>query len=163
MEPINYLNKRLYLQTIRVDNLIADGALHQHEVELIVLFSEGVLLPSFFAHQAHCSVGQHRLQWIENVKLNSKCYSPRFRTVLFRVFRLSARCQNKTDNGLMIYRNALSHNAGLLHSPRPSKLLHVPAEVTLPTLVPEARFALAAAGPPAPSTRRAPAGRHLNG
>lgn len=63
----------------------------------------------------------------------------------------------------MLYRDALSHNAGLLHSPRPSELLHVPAEVTLSALVPEARFALAAAGPPAPGARRAPAGRHLDG
>lgn len=62
----------------------------------------------------------------------------------------------------MIYRNALSHNAGLLHSPRPAKLLHVPAEVTFSALVPEAGFTLAAAGPPAPGSRRATAGRHLN-
>lgn len=62
----------------------------------------------------------------------------------------------------MIYRNALPHNAGLLHSSRPSKLLHVPAEVTFPTLIPEARFTLPAAGPPAPGARRATAGRHLN-
>lgn len=63
----------------------------------------------------------------------------------------------------MIYRNALSHNAGLLHSPRPSKLLHVSAEVTFSTLIPEARFTLAAAGPPAPGPRRAAAGWHLDG
>lgn len=63
----------------------------------------------------------------------------------------------------MTYRNALSHDTGLLHSSRPSELLHVPAEVAFPTLIPEACFTLAAAGPPAPGARRAPAGRHLNG
>lgn len=63
----------------------------------------------------------------------------------------------------MIYRNALSHDAGLLHPPRPAKLLHVPAEVTLSAFVPEAGFTLPAAGPPAPGSRRASAGRHLDG
>lgn len=62
----------------------------------------------------------------------------------------------------MIYRYALSHDTGLLHSPGPAKLLHVPAEVTFSALVPEAGFTLAAAGPPAPGSRRATAGRHLN-
>lgn len=65
LKPLNYFHEVLHLQTIWVDDLVADGALHQHEVELIVLFSQGVFLPGFFAHQAHRSVGQDRLQWIE--------------------------------------------------------------------------------------------------
>lgn len=72
-------------------------------------------------------------------------------------------CWSKKKKHDMIYRNALSHNAGLLHSPRPAKLLHVPAEVTFSAFVPEAGFTLPAAGPPAPGSRRATAGWHLNG
>lgn len=37
---------------------------------------------------------------------------------------------------LMTHRDTLPHNAGLLHAPRPSELLHVLAEVTLSTLGP---------------------------
>lgn len=64
LEPLNNFHAPLHLQTVWVDDLVADGALHQHEVELVVLFSQGVFLPGFFAHQAHCGVGQNRLQWI---------------------------------------------------------------------------------------------------
>lgn len=70
---------------------------------------------------------------------------------------------NRNSKTQLIYRNALSHNAGLLHASRPSKLLHVLAEVTLSTLSPEARLTLSAACPPAPGSRRAAVGRQLNG
>lgn len=62
----------------------------------------------------------------------------------------------------LTHRDALSHNAGLLHATRPSELLHVLAEVTLSTLGPEARLALSAACPPASGSRRAAVGRQLN-
>lgn len=77
LEPLNYFHELLHLQAIWVDNLIADGALHQHEVELVLLFSQGVFLPGFFAHQAHSSVGQNRLQRIEDIKVKNTHYSLR--------------------------------------------------------------------------------------
>lgn len=51
----------LYLETVGVDDLVADGALHQHEVELVLLFLQCVLLPCLFTHHAHRRVGQNRL------------------------------------------------------------------------------------------------------
>lgn len=57
----------------------------------------------------------------------------------------------------------LSHYAWLLHATRPSKLLHVLAEVTLSTLGPEARLALSAACPSPPGSGWAAVGWQLNG
>lgn len=61
------------------------------------------------------------------------------------------------------YSDALSHDARLLHAPRPAELLHVLAEVTLPALGPKARFTLAASRPPASRAGRGAIGRQLNG
>lgn len=58
--------------------------------------------------------------------------------------------------------NTLPHDAGLLHTSRPSELLHVLAKVTLSTLSTEARLALSASRPPAPRSRRAAIGCQLN-
>lgn len=51
----------LYLETVGVDDLVADGALHQHEVELVLLFLQCVLFPGLFAHHTHRRVRQNRL------------------------------------------------------------------------------------------------------
>ncbi len=59
----------LYLQTVGVDNLVADGALHEHEVKLVLLFLQCVLLPRLFAHHTHRRVRQNRLhQKQQNIK-----------------------------------------------------------------------------------------------
>lgn len=70
--------------------------------------------------------------------------------------------QNTNSNAWVIYRNALSHNARLLHTPWSSKLLHVFAEVTLSTLDPKAGLALSAACPSASGSRWAAVGWQLN-
>lgn len=48
---------------------------------------------------------------------------------------------------LCTHRDALPHDAALLHAPRTSKLLHVLAKVALSTLRPQAGLALAASRP----------------
>lgn len=63
---------------------------------------------------------------------------------------------------LLTHRNALPHNAGLLHAPWPTELLHILTEVTFSTLGSQARFALPAACPPASGSRWAAVGRQLN-
>lgn len=52
-----------HLKASGVDDLVADGALHEHEVELAFLLLHRVLLPCLTAHQAHGRVGQH---WLES-------------------------------------------------------------------------------------------------
>lgn len=51
----------LYLEAVGMDNLVADRALHKHEVELVLLFLQCVLLPCLFTHHTHRCVGQDRL------------------------------------------------------------------------------------------------------
>lgn len=58
--------------------------------------------------------------------------------------------------------NALPHDARLLHPARPTKLLHVFAEVALSALGPQARLALPAARPPPPGAGCSPTGRQLD-
>lgn len=58
----------LYLQAVGMDDLIADGALHQHKVKLVLLILQCVLLPGFFAHYTHCCVGQHGLHGAKKEK-----------------------------------------------------------------------------------------------
>ena len=70
--------------------------------------------------------------------------------------------QNTNNNAWVIYRNALSHNARLLHAPRSSKLLHVLAKVALSTLDPKAGLTLSAACPPASGSGWAAVGWQLN-
>lgn len=52
----------LYLETVGVDNLVAYGTLHQHEVELIVFLLQCVLLSGLFTHHTHSRVRQNRLR-----------------------------------------------------------------------------------------------------
>lgn len=124
-------------------------------------------------HTKHTAVcGRTGYNGLKTLRLKSNSILPVAvlkRAVLLHMFWMSLGpliIQNVSLNKMykleMIYRNALPHNAGLLHSPRPSELLHVPAEVTFAALVPEARFTLATAGPPAPGSRRAAARGHLN-
>lgn len=61
------------------------------------------------------------------------------------------------------HRDALPHDAALLHPPRAPKLLHVLAEVALSTLGPQAGLALAASRPAPASSRRGPVGGQLHG
>lgn len=51
-----------YLKASRVDDLVADGALHEHEVKLAFFLFHCVLLPGLATHKAHGSVGQHWLR-----------------------------------------------------------------------------------------------------
>lgn len=44
-----------------MNDLIADGALHEHEVELVFVAVQRVLLPRLFTHHAHGGVGQDGL------------------------------------------------------------------------------------------------------
>lgn len=55
-----------HLQAVWVCNLVADGALHQHEVELVLLVIHRVLLAGLSADDAHGRVGQDRLWGREN-------------------------------------------------------------------------------------------------
>ncbi len=50
------------LEAAGVDDLIADGALHEREAELLLLRLHRVLLPRFTAGEAHGCVRQHRLR-----------------------------------------------------------------------------------------------------
>lgn len=59
------------------------------------------------------------------------------------------------------HRCALSQQAGLLHASGSSELLHVLAEVTLPTLRPHAGLAAAAPRPPASGPPAGPAAQRL--
>lgn len=146
----------LYLETVGVDNLVAYGTLHQHEVELIVLLLQCVLLSSLFAHHTHSCVGQNRLHGQINNALSGKfCTKVNCDSVYWR-------CATAAEGSGPTYGDALSHDARLLHAPRPSELLHVLAEVALSALGPQACLALPAAGPPAPRTRRASIGRQLD-
>lgn len=63
---------RSYLQTVRVDDLVADGTLHQHEVELVLLVLQCVLLASLFAHHTHCGVRQDGLRMRTKQKSSSR-------------------------------------------------------------------------------------------
>lgn len=50
-----------HLEAVRMGNLVADGALHQHEIELVLLVIHRVLFAGLSADEAHGRVGQHRL------------------------------------------------------------------------------------------------------
>lgn len=54
--------QEIYLQTIRMNDLIADGALHEHEVKLFLLILNGVFLAGLPTDETHCRVRQDRLQ-----------------------------------------------------------------------------------------------------
>lgn len=58
--------------------------------------------------------------------------------------------------------DALPHDAGLLHTARPAKLLHVFTEMALSALRPQARLALPTASPSPPGTRCSPTGWQLD-
>lgn len=45
-----------------MNNFIADGALHEHEMELFFLILNGVLFACFSTDETHCCVRQDRLQ-----------------------------------------------------------------------------------------------------
>lgn len=50
-----------HLQAAGVDDLVADGALHQREAELLLLRVHRVLLPRLATRKTHRCVRQHRL------------------------------------------------------------------------------------------------------
>lgn len=50
-----------HLEAVWMCNLVADGALHQHEVELVLLVIHRVLLAGLSADDAHGRVGQDGL------------------------------------------------------------------------------------------------------
>ena len=60
------------------------------------------------------------------------------------------------------HRDALPHDAALLHPPGAPELLHVLAEVALAALRPQAGLALAASRPAPASSRRGPVGGQLH-
>ena len=60
------------------------------------------------------------------------------------------------------HRDALPHDAALLHPPGAPELLHVLAEVALSALRPQAGLALAASRPAPASSRRGPVGGQLH-
>jgi len=45
-----------------MNNLIADGALHEHKVKLLLLILHCVLFPCLSTDETHCCVWQDRLQ-----------------------------------------------------------------------------------------------------
>lgn len=51
-----------------MDDLVADGALHEHEVKLAFFLFHRVLLPCLATHKAHSGVGQHWLRTQETCK-----------------------------------------------------------------------------------------------
>lgn len=51
-----------HLEAVWMCNLVADGALHQHEVELVLLVIHRVLLAGLSADDAHGRVGQDGLE-----------------------------------------------------------------------------------------------------
>lgn len=61
------------------------------------------------------------------------------------------------------HRDALPHDAALLHPPGAPELLHVLAEVALSALGPQAGLALAASRPAPASSRCGPVGGQLHG
>lgn len=154
-----------YLETVGVDNLVAYGALHQHEVELILFFLQCILLSSLFTHHTHSCVGQNRLHG----QINRVFILPLFpiydNYVVYytAISAVSLFVQNAYQIIVKVtYSDALSHNTRLLHASWSSKLLHVFAEMTLSTLGPEASLTLPAACPPASRSRWATIGRQLN-
>lgn len=51
----------MYLQTVGVNDFIADGALHEHEVKLLLFILGGVLFARLSTDETHCRVRQDRL------------------------------------------------------------------------------------------------------
>lgn len=49
-----------------MDDFVADGALHEHEVKLAFFLFHRVLFPCLATHQAHGGMGQHWLKSREN-------------------------------------------------------------------------------------------------
>ncbi len=54
----------MYLKTVGVNNLIADGALHEHEVKLFFLVLHRVLFPRLSTDETHRCVRQDGLRKI---------------------------------------------------------------------------------------------------
>lgn len=55
-----------HLKASRVDDLVANGAFHKHEVKLAFFFLHRIFLSCLATHEAHGSVGQHWLEDREN-------------------------------------------------------------------------------------------------
>lgn len=55
-------SSRSNLEAAGVDDLVADGALHEREAELLLLRLHRVLLSRFTTRETHGCVGQHRLE-----------------------------------------------------------------------------------------------------
>lgn len=135
-----------YLKAVGMDNFIANGALHKHEVELVLLFLHCVLFSCLFTHHTDCSVGQDRLQNTDTIMTHlnaNRVYKRKFFWLLISQIHMPAYC------------NALPHYAWLLHAAWTSKLFHVLAEVALSAFGPKACFTSSTSCSPASGSRRA--------
>ena len=56
------MHTHTHLEAAGMDDLVADGALHQGQAELLLLRVHRVLLPRLTAGETHRCVGQHGLQ-----------------------------------------------------------------------------------------------------
>ena len=59
-----------------MDDFIADGAFHEHEVKFAFFLFHCVLFSRLATHQAHCGVRQHWLQGGENTREVSMARTP---------------------------------------------------------------------------------------
>lgn len=60
--PDSPAQQEIYLQTIGMNDLVADGALHEHEVKLLLLILNGVFFAGLPADETHRCVRQDRLR-----------------------------------------------------------------------------------------------------
>lgn len=51
-----------------MNDLVTDGALHEHEVELVFIIVQRVLLPCLFTHHTHGGVGQDGLHGLRRTR-----------------------------------------------------------------------------------------------
>ena len=68
--------KPAHLKASRVDDFIADGAFHEHEVKFAFFLFHCVLFSCLATHQAHSGVRQHWLQGGENTREVSMARTP---------------------------------------------------------------------------------------
>lgn len=78
------------LEAAGVDDLVADGALHEREAELLLLRLHRVFLSRFTTRETHGCVGQHRLektQMGENKRMHAEYRQTQLLTVRLQLLR----------------------------------------------------------------------------
>lgn len=78
-----------------MNNLIADGALHEHEVKLLFLVLHCVLFACLSTDEAHCCVGQDGLQ--KKIQRQEDQAAVTYQYHLLELFNLVTICDSQTS------------------------------------------------------------------